>query len=442
MTHVGIICPNTPGHLNPMTALADALRTRGHRITFLLLGDPPATVLDAGFEVIEIGGAAFSANEYTAGFRQLGELSGRAALKHTLALMARATRALLEVSPSLVSDAGVTALLVDQTSLAGGTLADRLDLPFATVSNALLLNAEPGIPPFFSSWRPHDVWWARLRNRIGWAALDRLYAPTLRQIQENRRRHGLAVPARVADTWSSTLQISQQPEGFDFPRRELPPHLRFVGPLQLSGASATVGFPWDQLDGRPLIYASLGTLQNRTAGTFRTIAEACAGLDVQLVMSTGQGLAPEDLGELAGNPIVVVFAPQRELIRKAALAITHAGLNTVLEALSAGVPMVTVPITNDQPGIAARVAWTGAGEVLSPKNLTPGRLRALVTRVRKNKDYKDAAERMRQSIRTGGGAPRAAELIEQGLALQRGDASLNAAEPTGKEPPAVADILR
>jgi zeaxanthin glucosyltransferase len=400
-----------------MIALADALRARGHRITFCLLGDPPSSVLDVDFEIIEVGGAVFPANEYTAGFRELGTLSGRAALRQTFALMARATRAILEVAPPLISDAGVEALIVDQTSLAGGTLADRLDLPFVTVCNALLLNAEPAVPPLFSTWRPRATWWALLRNRLGWAVLDKLYAPSLQQIQQDRRRHGLSVPGRVADTWSSTLQISQQPEGFDFPRRELAPHVRFLGPLRLPGNSPPVPFPWDRLDDRPLVYASLGTLQNRTARTFRTIAAACAGLDAQLVMSTGHGLAPDDLGELPGDPVVVAFAPQREVIRKAVLAITHAGLNTVLDALSAGVPMIAVPITNDQPGIAARVAWTGAGEMLSPKNLTPRRLRALVMRVREDMGYKSAAEHIRRSTQIGGGAPRAAELIEQAMAL-------------------------
>lgn len=36
MSHVGIICPNTPGHLIAMAALADATRARGHRVTFFL----------------------------------------------------------------------------------------------------------------------------------------------------------------------------------------------------------------------------------------------------------------------------------------------------------------------------------------------------------------------------------------------------------------------
>ena len=78
--------------------------------------------------------------------------------------------------------------------------------------------------------------------------------------------------------------------------------------------------------------------------------------------------------------------------------------------------MIAVPITNDQPGSAARVAWTGAGEILPPEDLTPRRLRALALRLREDVAYKAAAERIRQSIEIGGVAPRAAILTEQALA--------------------------
>ena len=80
MAHVGIIAPNAAGHLNPMTALAHTLRIRGHRVTFFLLGDPPSSVGTAGFEVVQLGGALFPANDYTAAMQQLGALTGRAAL--------------------------------------------------------------------------------------------------------------------------------------------------------------------------------------------------------------------------------------------------------------------------------------------------------------------------------------------------------------------------
>ena len=124
----------------------------------------------------------------------------------------------------------------------------------------------------------------------------------------------------------------------------------------------------------------MGTLQNRSLEIFQCIAEACDGLDAQLVISLGGGSSPE-LQSLPGSPLVVEYAPQLELLKKATLTITHAGLNTVLESLSEGVPLVAIPITNDQPGVAARLAWTGAGEVVPLSGLSVPRLRAAIQQV-------------------------------------------------------------
>ncbi|RQH11362.1 glycosyl transferase family 1, partial [Okeania hirsuta] len=77
--------------------------------------------------------------------------------------------------------------------------------------------------------------------------------------------------------------------------------------------------------------------------------------DAQLVMSLGGSATPESLPNLPGNSLVVKYAPQLELLQKATLTITHAGMNTTLECLNNAVPMVAIPIAFDQPGVAARV---------------------------------------------------------------------------------------
>ncbi len=160
MGHLGVICPNASGHLNPMLALADAIRRRGHRVTFFLLGDTPGTVAAERFEVVPLGGSLFPPDEYRAGLQRLGTLEGRAALKHTFAMAARAAEAILEVGPASARNAGITALHVDQASFPGGTVADQLGLPSATVCNAPMLNPDPGRPTV-----SHPL--ASARRRVG-----------------------------------------------------------------------------------------------------------------------------------------------------------------------------------------------------------------------------------------------------------------------------------
>ena len=124
-----------------------------------------------------------------------------------------------------------------------------------------------------------------------------------------------------------------------------------------------VPFPWEKLTGQPLIYASLGTLVNGLTNVYDKILEAVGEFpDMQLVLSVGKNVNPDDLGPIPSNTIVVRVAPQLELLKRAALCLTHAGLNTALEALAQGVSMVAIPIGYDQPGVAARIAYHGVAE--------------------------------------------------------------------------------
>jgi len=161
----------------------------------------------------------------------------------------------------------------------------------------------------------------------------------------------------------------------------------------------------------------LGTMQNGSESIFRTIAEACAGLHAQLVISLGGGLDLARLGPLPGNPIVVRYAPQLEIVKRAAVVITHAGLNTVLESLAEGVPLVALPLGNYQPGVAARIAARGAGLVIPQQKLVVKKLRAAVSKVLNDPSYRNAALALQKAITAADGLNRAADIIEEVLAI-------------------------
>ena len=176
---------------------------------------------------------------------------------------------------------------------------------------------------------------------------------------------GLACTGVLKIRFRDWRRISQQPRAFDFPRRGLPETFHYTGPLR-GLPTRKIDFPWHLLDGRPIVYASLGTLQHSKKEVFRCFATACEGLDVQLVIAHNGGLEHDAIALLPGKPVTVRYAPQTEVLARSVLALTHAGLNTVLDALTYGVPIVAVPIAYEQPAIAARVEYCGAGCFHSP----------------------------------------------------------------------------
>ena len=355
MKHYGIICPPVRGHLNPFLALARELQRRGHRVTVFQLPDLASTVGAEQVDYIPIGASDHPVGSLQQSLAELGRFSGLAALRFTVRAVAKTTEMICRDAPQAVHDARVDMLLVDQTEPAGGSVAEHLGIPFVTVCNALALNREPDVPPPFSPWSYRESVWARMRNRLGYAVSDRILAPVRGVLAEYRRRWKLPAHKGSEDSYSRLAQISQQPREFDFPRKFLPSCFHYVGPLR-SPERHKVEFPWERLDGRPLIYASLGTLQNQKTSLYQCFVEACEDLDVQLVIA---GRDPESLGPLPENVIAAAYAPQLELLEKASLTLTHGGLNTVLDSLSCGVPMVVVPLTYEQPAIAARGAhWS------------------------------------------------------------------------------------
>ena len=412
MIHFGIVTPPVPGHIHPFAALGRELISRGHRVTCFQVADLEQKIGAEGLEYFRIGARDFPPGSLRASLDALGRLAGFAALRFTIRAIAKTTAMECRELPDAVRAAGVEALLVDQMEPAGGAVAERLGLPFATVCNALLINRDPIAPPPFTPWGYTNAGWARIRNRVGYAVSDRLTKPIADAVAGFRRDWRLPPLGTPDDSFSRLAQICQMPREFDFPRAALPTVFHYVGPLR-GGALRPVEFPWDRLDGRPLVYASLGTLQNTREPLFRTFAEACRGLDVQLVISHGGGLSEQEAAGLPGNPLVVSYAPQVDLLARAALTITHAGLNTVLDSMANGVPVVAVPITYEQPAIARRVEWAGAGRVIGLNRLTPSRLREAARAVLEQPGYRAAARRLADATRSAGGTRRAADIVEE-----------------------------
>jgi zeaxanthin glucosyltransferase len=389
-------------------ALAQELQRRGRRVTVFQMPDLETSVRAEQVDFVPIGASDHPAGSLAQSLAELGRLSGLAALRFTVRAVAKTTEMICRDAPRAIRDAGVDVLLVDQTEPAGGSVAEHLGIPFVTLCNALALNREPDVPPPFSPWDYRRSAWARMRNRVGYAVSDVILAPVSRVLADHRRRWKLPAHSSAEDSYSQLAQISQQPPEFDFPRRLLPSCFHYVGPLR-SPERHKVDFPWERLDGRPLIYSSLGTLQNGKTNLFQSFVKACNGLEVQLVVA---GRSHESLGPLPENVIAVSYAPQLELLEKANLTLTHGGLNTVLDSLSCGVPLVVVPLTYEQPAIAMRVVRIGAGETVRLSRVSTPDLRTEIRHVNSSGTYTVRAKEVAASIRAGGGVFRAAQLIE------------------------------
>ena len=382
------------------------------------IADTEARVRAAGIEFCLIGMQDYPLGTLQKLDERLARLSGFAALQFTLELVRNSGRMVWRDGPEAVRTSKVDALLVDEADSAGH-VADYLGLPWISIGLIPPMLTDDRFPPFWLGWAAGQDRLSRLRNRMAIFLLKQIGAPLFRDMNNQRSAWGLKTFRRPEDSLSRLAKITQLPEALEFDFvGEKPAGLHYTGPFVDSQQRLAIEFPWERLNGRPLIYASMGTLQNGSKAIFRTIAEACAGLDAQLLISLGGRLDPAELGQLAGDPLVVSYAPQLEILKRAALVITHAGINTVLESLCEGVPLVAVPLAHDQPGVAARAKARGACEVVPLRKLNAARLRKAVVLVLEDASYREAAQVLQRAIQDMDGPSRAVDLIEQALKLR------------------------
>ena len=402
-----------------MTALAHSLQLRGHEVAIFGIADTEEGVRAAGIEFHRIGAEDYPPGTLKRLDEQLARLKGIAAFRFTLERVRNSTRMVLRDGPEAVRTANVGALLVDEAEFAGN-VADHLGLPWISIALIPPLLRDDRFPPFWLGWAAGQDRLSRLRNRLAIHLLLRIATPIFREVNQRRSAWGLKPHPRPEDGviasgakslsclkhWSSKSAAKSQP-GFTIPGRSYT--LNSVLPSTFPGTASTDA---------PLIYASLGTLQNGSEAIFRTITDACAGLGAQLLISLGGGLDPARLGKLAGDPLVVrVCSPTGD--SEAGRAGDHACRpKHGPRVASEGVPLVAVPLGNDQPGVGGGLKARGACVVVSRHRLNPARLRKAVMLVLQDARYREAAQVLQRAIQQLDGPDRAADLIEQVLKLR------------------------
>ena len=231
-----------------------------------------------------------------------------------------------------------------------------------------------------------------------------------RQLQD---RYGL-VPLGITDPFISAeaLNIVTLPRPFQPDADALDERYVFVGP-SISPRSDASGFPLDRLAGDPTLYVSLGTTFNANPEFFDACFDAFADSDWQVVLSVGARTDPSSLVRIPDNFLVRPHVPQLEVLEHTDVFVTHGGMNSVMEAIYYGVPMVVVPQQPEQALTAARVAELGLGVALEPEQATAGALREAVTTISDDAGYRNRLAHAQQAARDAGGYLRAADAVQR-----------------------------
>lgn len=391
MARVLFMSTGEKGHLNPMIGVAQWARRLGHEVAWLCIPEPVPQLAAVGIEALPFHGPP--PPPHVTGGEELARL-----VRSPGPLRLWIKSLLLDAVPGQVEPVRAamrawrpTVLATDPMLYQGVIAAHLQGVPWVGISSSL----NPVTPATLDT---------ALIRTAAWLADERdaLFA-----------RYGIeGLDFRVCDCLSPTLTtVFSTPEYVgDAP---VPPATMLAGPsLPPEDRGDSVPFPWERLDGRPVLYASFGSQISWQPELFRTLAEAADALGWQLVCPAGELAGTSWADALPGRPVVVQYAPQRELLSRAAAFVTHGGANSVMEALTAEVPMLLSPVCNDQHAQAWFVERAGVGGVLDLHGATgDDAARALDSLVSAAAPQRERLAAVSASYRAADGARAVAEAL-------------------------------
>ncbi|MEU4679721.1 macrolide family glycosyltransferase [Micromonospora sp. NPDC023737] len=387
MTAVAFLNIAMHGHINPTLPVAAELVRRGHPVTYHSTPDYADKIAGTGARVLLYAGHDVP-------------LSGPPT---PVTLMEQLVRTAVRVLPAVLSDLRDTrpdVIVHDSLCPWGPVAARELDVPAASSFTTFAFNRH--VPsPTRGSWRMLAAAATLPRNAAGY----------LRSRWKLGRRYDTRTLPLI------DLANIRQPLNLVYTSREFHPEAdsfdqsyRFVGP-SVGARSAGSPFPIDQLRD-PVVYVSMGTVFEVGPRLLGSLATALAPLAGSVIISTGH-TDPAALGALPDNVIARRSVPQPDVLARAALFVTHGGVNSVNEAMYAGVPMLVVPQGADQSLVASRVVDLGAGLSIRTEDVEVEVARDLAQRLLDEPRFRAAASTLQVAQRQAGGYSRAADELER-----------------------------
>lgn len=396
MAKLALVNIGMHGHVNPTLGLARELVQGGHELRFFGTEEFAAAIRQTGASFVAYPSVAGKRTAETAALQAAATERGEAPPPEASAL-ARFIEEFTLTLPALKGELERFApdlVIYDFVALAAKIVADQLGIP--TVK-------------FFTTYASNEHY-DLLRESF--AKYDFPTQERMRAIQTGIDRVLASVGYGSVDLLAAVMAVDSanlvfMPRGFQPMGETFDQRFHFVGPC-FQEASPEAALPLLPPGDGPVMVISLGSLFHEWPEFFRGCIEAFGNTAWRVVMSIGSRLDPELLGAIPSNFTVRPHIPQVSLMHFAELFITHGGMNSTMESLAHGVPMIVIPQIEEQALTARRVAEMKLGRCLRRSEVDAAALARAVLEVRADPRIKANALAFQREIAACGGPSAAA----------------------------------
>ena len=387
MSKIVFFCIPAHGHTNPTLGVVKELVSRGHEVWYYSYNIMREKIKSAGATFISCDDYDREQNLSDKDSTRVGKdiaFSTKILVDTTLALDDKVCGDMAELKPDCV--------VADSMALWGKAVALKLGIPFVSSTTTFAFNQHS----------------AKIMKQGLGDLLKMLFAMPKTSKQVKRLKDKGYPVNNILDIIGNddnTHTIVYTSPEFQPCSETFSEKYAFVGP-SIRPASEKVEKRKDKL-----IYISMGTVNNDMMPFYKASISALANTDYQVIMSVGNLVSIEDFGELPENISVFSHVDQIAVLEKADVFVSHCGMNSVSESLYFEVPLVMLPQTSEQKGVAERVSQLGAGVKLNKSD--GASVLSAINKILSVDTYKHNAKKIAEGFKNSSGAKGAADKIIQ-----------------------------
>ncbi|MBO5504929.1 MAG: glucosyltransferase [Clostridia bacterium] len=385
MSKIVFFCIPAHGHTNPTLEVVKELISRGNEVWYYSYNIMREKIQSTGAKFISCDDydmeKKLNAKDSTRVGKDLA-FSTKLLVDTTLALDEKVCREMEEIKPDCI--------VADSMALWGKAVALKLGIPFVSSTTTFAFNQYS----------------ARIMKQ-GFKDLVKMLLSMPKTSKQVKRLKDKGFPVNsiidIIGNDNNTHTIVYTSPEFQPCSETFSEKYAFVGP-SIRPATEEI-----EKKKEKLIYISMGTVNNDMMPFYRSCISALKETDYQVIMSVGNLVSVEDFGEIPENISVYYHIDQIAVLEKADVFVSHCGMNSVSESLYFGVPIVMIPQTSEQKGVAERVRELGAGIKVDKKKGTA--VLDAIKEIWDNENYKKNAVKIAEDFRKCTGAKGAAEKI-------------------------------
>jgi MGT family glycosyltransferase len=386
MSRVLFINGNVHGHINPTLALTEELVKRGEDIWYFSTDEFKDKIIKTGARFVSYGQVL---QDFLASYKP----TGNHPFYTLMEFMVKMDRIVISLILEMTKGVGFNYIIHDSMFGGGNILSKLLKIPAVCSSTAFAMEKLP-LPPHMLERSFHPQLGGVFDAAEETAGIFGIEPPGLMDIFFKKEGLNIVYTSRY---------FQPNSECFD-------ENYTFVGP-SISDRNEQLDFPVEELEGKKVIYISLGTINNNFSGFYHMCMDAFGGEDVKVVLSAGKKIDVSTFVDIPDNFIVRNYIPQLEVLKRADVFISHGGLNSVSEALYYNVPVICIPISNDQPMVTKQLVSLGAGIGLKMDEITSDILKESVHKLLLDSRFRLESKKIGDSFRQAGGYKAAADKI-------------------------------